>query len=141
MLEDDDAKIAFAGAPDSTACHICCFISSRSGPFSCTMSEPATAVVISESNPRGIDGLETIGKPSCSRFGAISTSSVRIRCSIPGAGSQTVTSRPRANDEGTVATLTAQAANFGGSVEELAARRDDAELRLLRALDEVPAAA
>ncbi len=44
-------------------------------------------------------------------------------------------------DEETVATLTAQAANFGGSVEELAARRDDAELRLLRALDEVPAAA
>ena len=44
-------------------------------------------------------------------------------------------------DEATVATLTAQAANFGGSVEELAARRDDAELRLLRALDEVPAAA
>jgi ketoreductase RED1 len=44
-------------------------------------------------------------------------------------------------DEATVATLTAQAANFGGSVEELAARRDDAELRLLRALDEVPSAA
>ena len=44
-------------------------------------------------------------------------------------------------DEATVATLTAQAANFGGSVEELAARRDDAELRLLRALDEVPATA
>lgn len=31
-------------------------------------------------------------------------------------------------DEATVATLTAQAANFGASVEELAARRDDAEL-------------
>ena len=44
-------------------------------------------------------------------------------------------------DEATEAILTAQAANFGGSVEELAARRDDAELRLLRALDEVPAAA
>jgi ketoreductase RED1 len=44
-------------------------------------------------------------------------------------------------DEKTVATLTAQAANFAGSVEELAARRDDAELRLLRALDEVPATA
>jgi ketoreductase RED1 len=43
-------------------------------------------------------------------------------------------------DEKTVATLTAQAANFAGSVEELAARRDDAELRLLRALDEVPSA-
>ena len=40
-------------------------------------------------------------------------------------------------DEATVTTLTAQAANFGASVEELAARRDDAELRLLRALDEV----
>jgi ketoreductase RED1 len=44
-------------------------------------------------------------------------------------------------DEKTVATLTAQAANFAGSVEEIAARRDDAELRLLRALDEVPATA
>ena len=42
-------------------------------------------------------------------------------------------------DDATVTMLTAQAANFGASVEELAARRDDAELRLLRALDEVPA--
>ena len=44
-------------------------------------------------------------------------------------------------DEATVATLTTQAVNFGASVDELAARRDDAQLRLLRALDEVPAAA
>ena len=62
------------------------------------MSQPATAVAISESNSKGIDGLETIGKPSCSRFGAMAASSVRIRSSIPGAGSQTVTSRPRARN-------------------------------------------
>ncbi len=44
-------------------------------------------------------------------------------------------------DDATVATLTAQAANFGASVEELEARRDNAEIRLLRTLDEVPAEA
>jgi ketoreductase RED1 len=44
-------------------------------------------------------------------------------------------------DEPTVQLLTTQAANFGASVEELEARRDDAEIRLLRALDEVPAIA
>ena len=86
------------GAADSTACHSCCLISSRSGPFSCTMSEPATAVVISGSKCKGIDELDTSGKPSCSRFGAMAASSVRIRCAIPGAGSQTVTSRPRARN-------------------------------------------
>jgi ketoreductase RED1 len=44
-------------------------------------------------------------------------------------------------DDQTVATLTAQAANFGAPIEQLEARRDDAELRVLRALDEVPAVA
>jgi hypothetical protein len=89
MLEDDDARIACAGAHDSTACHSCCLTSSRSGPFSCTTSEPAAAVVISGSKCKGIDELDTSGKPSCSRFGAMAASSVRIRCAIPGAESQT----------------------------------------------------
>ena len=41
-------------------------------------------------------------------------------------------------DEPTVALLTEQAANFGGTVEELAAERDTREIALMRALDEFP---
>jgi ketoreductase RED1 len=41
-------------------------------------------------------------------------------------------------DPPTVATLTAQASGFGAPVDELAARRDDGELRLMKALDEAP---
>jgi ketoreductase RED1 len=41
-------------------------------------------------------------------------------------------------DPPTVATLTAQASGFGAAVDELAARRDDGELRLMKALDEAP---
>jgi ketoreductase RED1 len=41
-------------------------------------------------------------------------------------------------DEATVALLTEQAANFGATVEELAAERDAREIALMRALDEFP---
>jgi ketoreductase RED1 len=41
-------------------------------------------------------------------------------------------------DDATVALLSEQAANFGGTVEELAAERDAKEIALMRALDELP---
>jgi ketoreductase RED1 len=44
-------------------------------------------------------------------------------------------------DEPTLALLTEQAQHFGGTVEELAARRDEAIVRLMRALDEIPSRA
>jgi ketoreductase RED1 len=44
-------------------------------------------------------------------------------------------------DEPTVALLSEQAQQFGATVEQLAARRDDAIVRLMRALREIPAQA
>jgi ketoreductase RED1 len=41
-------------------------------------------------------------------------------------------------DPQTVDLLTKQAGDFGGTVAELAEERDDAEIRLMRALDEIP---
>jgi ketoreductase RED1 len=44
-------------------------------------------------------------------------------------------------DEPTLAVLCEQAQHFGGTVEQLAARRDDAIIRLMRALGEIPSRA
>jgi hypothetical protein len=41
-------------------------------------------------------------------------------------------------DPQTVDLLTKQAGDFGGTVAELAEEREDAEIRLMRALDEIP---
>jgi hypothetical protein len=41
-------------------------------------------------------------------------------------------------DPQTVDLLTKQAGDFGGTVAELAEQRDDAEIRLMRTLDEIP---
>jgi ketoreductase RED1 len=43
-------------------------------------------------------------------------------------------------DPQTVDLLTTEAGSFGGTVAELAAQRDDAEIRLMRALDEISVA-
>jgi ketoreductase RED1 len=43
-------------------------------------------------------------------------------------------------DAGTTSLLTAQAENFGGTVAELATRRDEAQIRLMKALGEIGAA-
>jgi ketoreductase RED1 len=44
-------------------------------------------------------------------------------------------------DEPTLAVLCEQAQHFGGTVEQLAARRDDAIIRLMRAVGEIPSGA